>query len=58
MIRPLHPTLKKCKCGFIGNRHALYKHFDTIKRVEGTLNMSQHGEVPLHIDHDILSTPL
>ena len=48
---PLHPTLKACKCGFIGTRSALYKHFKLWK-----YNMTpkgffeEHGEVPLNED--------
>lgn len=53
MIRKLHPTLKACKCGFIGVRSSLYKHFDN-ELTEWKLSGDQksfyihHGEVPLN----------
>jgi len=50
MIRQLHQNLKACKCGFIGNRSKLYKHFDLAKKVEGQLDLTKHGEVPLNED--------
>lgn len=56
MIKPLHPTLKKCKCGFTGSRHALYKHFELFKNLhtgDGTSFFDKHGEVPLNIDDPV-----
>jgi hypothetical protein len=55
---PLHPTLKKCKCGYIGTRSQLYKHFDSeavkhandaIRKIAGFESKFTciHGEVPL-----------
>ncbi len=53
---PLHPSLKKCKCGYIGTKRELYKHFDDIRRTMKAMNESAreffagHGEVPLRTD--------
>jgi hypothetical protein len=54
---PLHPTLKACKCGFIGTRSQLYKHFNREQEpVDGLVDMDArtfftlHGEVPLNED--------
>lgn len=62
-FKPSHPTLKACKCGYVGSRSQLYKHFDYFHRklaVEvatgrshQTLNQlffATHGEVPLNED--------
>lgn len=56
-IKKLHPTLKKCKCGFISQRTQLYNHLERAKRnhrrPSGTLDnefFRQHGEVPLNED--------
>jgi len=63
MIKQLHPTLKACKCGMVGTRSQLYKHFDyfyrklavevATRRSDKTLNQlffTSHGEVPLNED--------
>lgn len=56
-IQKLHPTLKKCKCGFIGNRGQLYKHLEHEKATwpetapEAIKTYFQlHGEVPINED--------
>ena len=55
-IRKLHPTLKKCRCGFIGTKHVFMGHMDTLlaaRRAGGEkpeIFWSQHGEVPLNED--------
>jgi hypothetical protein len=54
---PLHPTLKACKCGFIGTKRNLYKHFDSqygkfgndLMRLQSDFFI-YHGEVPLNED--------
>jgi hypothetical protein len=52
-VKKLHPTLKKCACGFIGSKHKLYKHFDET-RFEGKEPVKnwfdKHGEVPCNVD--------
>jgi len=48
MIKQLHPTLKRCKCGFIGTRSALYKHFEPLTKLSDFT--TKHGEVPLNED--------
>jgi hypothetical protein len=60
MIKQLHPTLKACKCGFIGSRKMLYKHFDSTldiwpKETKGFFNV--HGEVVLNVDDPRLAEP-
>lgn len=60
MIKPLHPTLKKCSCGLICDRKTLYKHFDAIRayyKLHGNEKdfYLMHGEVPLNIDAAELS---
>lgn len=53
MIKQLHPTLKKCKCGFIGKRNELYKHLDRARSAfdPNSKNFFKfHGEVPLNVD--------
>jgi hypothetical protein len=53
---PLHPSLKKCKCGNIMTKRELYKHFDDIRRRMKVFNeparefFVAHGEVPLRVD--------
>lgn len=53
---PLHPTLKKCKCHYIGTKRELYKHFDDVRRRMKVFGESAreffagHGEVPLRCD--------
>lgn len=52
-FQPLHPTLKKCACGYIGTKRELYKHFDDVKRMLTAHGEPMreflvcHGEVPL-----------
>lgn len=49
-FRPMHETLKKCACGFVGTKHKLEKHLGG----EITSGMSsrewwkKHGEVPYY----------
>jgi hypothetical protein len=52
MIKPLHPTLKACRCGFIGPRSAFYKHldFEVKNYTAARLFFLDHGEVPLNSD--------
>jgi hypothetical protein len=54
MIRRLHPTLKKCQCGFIGTKPELYKHFDKLKGLPNFFTL--HGEVPLNEDDPAIIT--
>lgn len=51
-IKKLHPTLKACKCGFIGTSGQLYKHYDSNKfrQIPDCDFFAQHGEVPLNED--------
>jgi hypothetical protein len=51
MIKPLHPTLKACHCGFIGTRSALYKHLDfEVKNYTNAKEFfNQHGEAVLDV---------
>lgn len=49
----IHPSLKACKCGFIGTRAQLYKHFDHWKDICRELGESfvhKHGESLLLVD--------
>jgi hypothetical protein len=52
-FQPLHPTLKKCKCGLICTRHLFEKHMDTLLAARRTGGeepkafWAEHGEVPL-----------
>lgn len=56
MIKQLHPSLKKCACGYIGTKRELYKHFEDIQRTMKAMGESPrefwagHGEVPLNVD--------
>jgi hypothetical protein len=49
-FRQMHPTLKACACGFVGNKYELEKHFAG----ESTSGQSprefwtQHGEIPFY----------
>lgn len=61
-FQPLHPTLKKCKCGFIGTRTQLYRHFDAERFTAAGIPINgffaRHGEVPLHnVDLNNSNTP-
>lgn len=59
-IKKLHPTLKKCKCGFIGVRPAWWKHYENerpVKHENKVVNemrliafYGMHGEVPINED--------
>jgi hypothetical protein len=56
-IKKLHPTLKACKCGFMGSRTGLYNHLkQTERNVVKIMGYSwsdyyaKHGEVPLNED--------
>lgn len=54
MIEKLHPTLKKCGCGFIGTKQQYQKHFDSELSATKKLGWSLkafyqlHGEVPIN----------
>ena len=57
MIKQLHPTLKACKCGYIGNKQSLYKHFEHVRTQLQSHYPSQedqfyfqHGESILNVD--------
>jgi hypothetical protein len=54
MIKPLHPTLKACKCGFIGSRAQLYKHLDLVSLLylssDPKAFWNDHGESVLNVD--------
>jgi len=50
-FKPLHPTDKKCKCGYIGKRSLFYKHLEQAQLVCASHYPPQpffqfHGEVP------------
>lgn len=47
-IKKLHPTLKKCACGWVGSKRDLYIHFAELRRSH--LFYYEHGEVPLNED--------
>lgn len=55
-ISKLHPTLKLCKCGFIGNRSRFYAHMDNARRLLACHGDRLrelyvcHGELPLNED--------
>ncbi len=55
-IKSLHPTLRKCQCGYIASSHLVTKHIETLlaaRRMGGEepqVFWSQHGEVPLNED--------
>jgi uncharacterized protein YjhX (UPF0386 family) len=57
-FRQLHPTQKKCKCGFTGERNAFNTHMAKTEHelVTKTGKMSiqaffkRHGEVPCYAD--------
>jgi len=55
-FRPLHPTLRKCKCHYIGTKRELYKHWDDVRRRMKQFDeparefFAGHGEVPLFVD--------
>ncbi len=54
MTPRLHPTLRACKCGFVGNRNDLYDHMKIAERLHlftgGTLkeHFMKHGESVLN----------
>src|SRR6266478_6090809 len=54
MIKTLHPSLKACKCGYIGTRSELYRHFaqanSGIVKLSNAEFFGRHGEVPLNVD--------
>jgi hypothetical protein len=54
-IKHLHPTMKKCGCGFIGNKTQFYDHLmdeRMVYKFEDRLVefYERHGEVPLNED--------
>lgn len=59
MIKQLHPTLKKCKCGLIGNKNTFYNHMDQMAEVIADAKefWAQHGEVPLNTSDPSITCP-
>ncbi len=54
-IKSLHPTLKKCHCGDIGNKHWFLTHMAAMLKLSEYMHdpkkfWSEHGEVPLNED--------
>lgn len=51
-IKKLHPTLKKCACGFIGNKAQFNNHYDEWNRKYSNKKdfFAVHGEVPINED--------
>lgn len=49
-LRRLHPTLKKCACGFVGPKREFYGHMDRRIKELGKDVWNEHGEVPLNED--------
>lgn len=52
-VKKLHPTLKKCACGYTGTKEQLYKHLKSQKEFYNLVgNVKKfyvlHGEVPLN----------
>lgn len=62
-IKHLHPTLKACKCGFVGTRTGLLNHMGNQRRQLKLHGDSPrefyvlHGEVPLN-EGDPRTTPV
>jgi hypothetical protein len=60
-FRQLHPTLRKCKCGFVGKKSEFHAHMIKLERelVHKTGKMGykaffqRHGEVPIYTDTPI-----
>ncbi len=54
MIKTLHPSLKACKCGYVGTRSELYRHLaqanNGIVKLSNAEFFGRHGEVPLNAD--------
>jgi hypothetical protein len=46
----LHPTNKKCRCGFIGNRTQFYNHMSNRQRLykDPQHFFASHGEIPYY----------
>jgi len=62
MIKQLHPTLKACKCGWIGKRSGLYRHFTEMQQYLTTTKRPElmcvlHGESVLNVDDPRLRKP-
>ena len=57
-FRTLHPTLKKCRCGYVADKGKLYRHFDEVRsmlRAHGDAAIEffvAHGEVPYYTDNE------
>jgi hypothetical protein len=51
-IKQLHPTLKACKCGFIGTKTEFYNHMnETVKQYTAARQFfTEHGEAVLNFD--------
>ena len=54
-FRPLHPTLRKCKCGIVDSSHNVTKHItDLLTSLDGVSARGRetfwtfHGEVPYY----------
>jgi hypothetical protein len=51
--KKLHPTLKKCACGWIGTKTGFYDHIDDAEASEDSSAKefwTKHGEVPCNVD--------
>lgn len=51
--RKLHPTLKKCACGWIGAKKGYFDHIDDAESDEGLSAKefwTKHGEIPCYVD--------
>lgn len=52
-VKRLHPTLKKCACGFVGTRTEFYNHLAFGEELETQAEMNafwtKHGEIPYNI---------
>jgi len=51
-VKRLHPTLKKCACGWTGSKTGLFDHIDKAEGLEGLSTKdfwTKHGEVPHNI---------
>jgi hypothetical protein len=51
-VKQLHPTLKKCACGWIGTKTKFFDHIDEAEGLEGLSAKefwTKHGEIPLNV---------
>jgi hypothetical protein len=57
-IKRLHPTLKKCACGFVGSKHLFLQHMDVMLMSarsggeDAKVFWQKHGEVPYNIENN------